>query len=292
MIYCISHSRDLDGYSSGAIVKMAMSEKNSECVSIGYDYGQPFPYDKITPGKPIVMIDVSLPMEEMEKVAAYSNYAFTWIDHHISAINDYNDYIRHQEKFLTAVLDNSKAACEIAWGYYFPDRGLPEAIELLGKYDTWRENDTEYWQTDILPFQYGMRLKCNSPETFPYNVLKDHSYVRDIIAEGKIILSYQRQVDKAACRGSFELKFKGYSVIAMNGGGFSSNAFASVYDEAKHDIMMPFKYDGKKWVFSLYTTKDIDCSAIAKEFGGGGHYRAAGMTLTQEQALAILNNLS
>ena len=40
--------------------------------------------------------------------------------------------------------------------------------------------------------------------------------------------------------------------------------------------MIPFRFDGKEWSYSLYTTKDIDCSALAKKYGGGGHKKAAG----------------
>jgi len=35
----------------------------------------------------------------------------------------------------------------------------------------------------------------------------------------------------------------------------------------------------KKWKISLYSTKEIDMSPIAKEYGGGGHAKACGMTL-------------
>ena len=40
---------------------------------------------------------------------------------------------------------------------------------------------------------------------------------------------------------------------------------------------MTYQFNGKHWSFSIYTTKDdIDCSAIAKKRGGGGHKKAAG----------------
>lgn len=41
--------------------------------------------------------------------------------------------------------------------------------------------------------------------------------------------------------------------------------------------MMPFVFTGKKWVFSIYSTHpEIDCSVLAKKYGGGGHKGAAG----------------
>lgn len=84
---CIYHNKDLDGYCSGAIVKL----KYPDCKMIGYDYGQPLELD-IT-GEPIIMVDVSVPMTTMKKLSQLSNHQLTWIDHHASAIKDYNEYI-------------------------------------------------------------------------------------------------------------------------------------------------------------------------------------------------------
>ena len=45
-----------------------------------------------------------------------------------------------------------------------------------------------------------------------------------------------------------------------------------------YDLMITFcRRKDKLWNVSLYSTKpDIDCGAIAKSFGGGGHKGAAG----------------
>jgi len=59
-----------------------------------------------------------------------------------------------------------------------------------------------------------------------------------------------------------------------------------VYPDA---ILYPINYgtefpfgDIKKdniWLFSLYTNKDdVDCSIIAKKYGGGGHKKASGFS--------------
>lgn len=279
MTSLIYHSKDLDGFTSGAIMKMAMEEKNVEYQLIGYDYGQPFPWDKIKYGSAVIMADVSLPMSDMIKLAQHSKHNLTWIDHQKSAIKDHERAIIGVKagSFCTAILDSTLSACELCWKYFFPDRPLPLAIELLGKYDTWCDNGTEYWDNVILPFQYGMRLECTSPETFPTGCLIEFSFVEEIRKIGQSILKYQANVDAYAAKGAFEIGFKGYRAICMNGGGTNSQAFKTVYDEAKHDLMMPFRFNGKFWTFSIYTTKDIDCSVLAKELGGGGHFSASGM---------------
>lgn len=298
---CIYHSRDLDGYSSAAIIKL----KYPEAKLIGFDYGQTLPMHQIPAGEEVIMVDVSLPMAEMKHLAVHAG-KLTWIDHHKSAIDDFHAYfcketprkevelsygggglviaypltylgIRHS---VHAQLQIGIAACEIAWQWCFGDTEMPMAIKLLGEYDTWRNSDNDRWENGILPFQFGLRQICNSPETFPQELfLLYPKVVDDIIKQGITILQYQAQVNAAQCKGAFEYEFEGYKAICLNAGGINSEAFKTVYDESKHDIMMPFKYDGKtgNWVISLYSTKpEIDCSAIAKTRGGGGHKGAAG----------------
>lgn len=281
---CIYHSRDLDGYCSGAIVK----HKYPEAVLIGYDYGQPIPWDQIPAGEPVIMVDVSFPMDEMFKLAVRALFQLTWIDHHASAIKDHKEFCDLHQNFdwCVPVLKDGRAACEGAWEYLFPNNPMPIAVLMLGIYDTWRKNSSTglSWEEDILPFQFGMRVVCTSPETFPTALFQrsaGHAIERTV-SEGKAILAYQRGIDAKDCERAFEFIFHSYRVVAMNGCMFNSNAFDSVFDPEKHDIMMPFKYDGKakKWIFSMYTRDpNIDVSVVAKWYGGGGHKAAAGFVM-------------
>ena len=41
-----------------------------------------------------------------------------------------------------------------------------------------------------------------------------------------------------------------------------------------------FWYKDGKWVFSLYNdNREVDCSLIAKQYGGGGHFSASGFVV-------------
>lgn len=276
---CIYHNKDLGGYCSGAIVK----KKYPKSKMIGYDYGQSFPWEEMVDTEDVIMIDVSLPMDEMF-VLARQVKSFTWIDHHVSAIKAYWEFVAagNGAKNFNVVLENGIAACEGGWKYLFKDEKMPTVVSMLGEYDTWRNQDKDRWENIILPSQYGMRLHCNSVETFPSNLLKDIEWdntrnpVWDIVEEGRTILKYQKMQNEYACRYAFEAEFEGLKAICLNSGGANSQLFESVYNESKHDLMIPFFYSGSNWTFSLYTTKDeIDCSVIAKSKGGGGHKKAA-----------------
>lgn len=264
----IYHSRDLDGFTSGALIKL----KYPNAQMVGYDYGEKLdinPHNEI-----IIMADVSLPMHEMYDMAMCAT-SFVWIDHHVSAIKAYKEV---GNDFLTDILEDGIAACEGTWKYLFRGQEMPLAVRLLGEYDTWRNGDKQRWETEILPFQFGMRQHCNSVDSFPVEVFTNDSLVYEIIEQGKTILKYQAQVNLLQCKkASFETNFNGLRAICLNGGGFNSDVFKSVYDENKHDIMMPFQFNGFQWIISLYTTKDeVNCSEIAKANGGGGHKKAAG----------------
>lgn len=287
----IYHNRDLDGFCSGAIIK----KKYPDATMIGFDYGDSLSdlIDSIPKGEPIIMADVSLPMAGMMNLAQHSNWQLTWIDHHISAINDFKKVTEEREVFCNVVLDISHSACEGAWSYLFPSLEMPVMVTLLGEYDTWRNENPSRWSDEILPFQFGMRVWCNSLETFPHwwlnqqspspHDISEKTFIRDTISQGKTILKYQSQINAAQCKkAAFEIEFEGLRAICLNGGGFNSDVFKSVYDESKHDIMMPFQFDGKQWTISLYTTKDeVDCSVIAKSKGGGGHKKAAGFQVKE-----------
>jgi oligoribonuclease NrnB/cAMP/cGMP phosphodiesterase (DHH superfamily) len=279
---CIYHSKDLDGYCSGAIVK----RKYPDCELIGFDYGDNY-YDlfnKIPEGEEVIMIDVSLTMAGMLNMAARTNEKLTWIDHHISAINYFKNLSPEHQAMINPVLEDGISACEGGWKYLFPDTQMPEAVKLLGEYDTWRNQDKKRWDERIMPFQYGMRMKCSSPETFPTDIIGygGMAGVNYIIHDGELILEYQKVQNIRACKQAFEITFEGLRAIALNNGGANSQVFESVYDENKHDVMIPFLFTGKYWTFSLYTTKDnIDCSVIAKSKGGGGHKKAAGFQLKE-----------
>jgi oligoribonuclease NrnB/cAMP/cGMP phosphodiesterase (DHH superfamily) len=272
----IYHNCDLDGFCSGAIIK----KKYPEAKMVGHDYGIEFDFDRID--GPVIMADISLPMKDMVELASKSGWKLTWIDHHISAIKDYSEYTKDSESFCIAVLEDGIAACEGTWKYLFPDQDMPLSVKLLGEYDTWRNGDKVKWEDEILPFQYGMRLRCNSVDTFPSYILESDDHVWDVIEEGKTVIRYQSQTSELQCKtAAFETEFEGLRAICLNGGGFNSNAFESVYNESKHDLMIPFQWKKDKWVVSLYTTKDeVDCSVLAKSKGGGGHKKAAGFQVS------------
>ncbi len=250
---------------------------------IGYDYGEPFPWEKVK-DQVVIMADVSLPMPDMDRLAALVK-SVVWIDHPASAIKDFKEAfpVIDPASFIVPVLASKFSACELCWKYFFPERPMPLIVEYLGRYDRWDKSDELFFENVLLPFQYGMRCEYPlNPEAFPSVLLGMNQRIFEEVGllcrTGLYILKYQAQQNEQVLQQrSFEGTVDGLPALFCNGVPHNSQSFASGYDPEKHKLMVPFHYDGKTWNFSLYSThEDVDCGAIAKLYGGGGHKGAAG----------------
>jgi len=276
---CLYHGVDLDGFCGGAIYAKYMEKEGLEHELIPANYGWDLPWEKFQDAH-VTMIDFSMqPWREFDRLMRLAKHV-VWLDHHKSAIREYEQNEAHPEwGTLSTKLDVTKAGCELAWEYYFEDQAMPQAVRLIGRYDVWDHADD-----DVLPFQYGMRLYDLDPAD---NWSKWADYLDgDIspevccprIQEGHTVLRYQTREDTiAAAAACFAIDWEGLHWLAANRGGRGSKFFDSKWDDEHFDGMMSFSWNGETWTFGLYSTNpDIDCGAIAKRWNGGGHPGAAG----------------
>lgn len=290
----IHHSKDMDGYCSGAICKY----KYPEAKLIGWDYKDEIPDFEQFKGEDVIMIDISFPTSKILELKEICNHV-TIIDHHISFAKDfYRDILKDSysetmteceyigEK-IRYVYKLGKAACEIGWKYLFPDKDLPLGVLLIGRYDTWRQEEGD-WKEQTLPFKYYMYGNCNSAENFPKWVLESDmdGYLWEACSSGKEILRYQETMDESiALKNYFVMEevFGGLTALCINYYPFSSETLKSVWNPEIYDIMVGFAYVGNgKWSISLRSVGDkVDCSVIAKNRGGGGHKNASGFEVNK-----------
>jgi len=280
-IYVFYHSADLDGQSSAAIINLWYKNKRTIQL-IPIDHGEPFPWELIHSDDTVYVVDYVLsPFKDM--VQLNNICELIWIDHHKSAIENYNESIKNGAKGIKGLREIGRGACELVWNYMYPYDQLPESIYYLSLYDVWKHQE----EPNSLYFQYGMKgIDNTNPsnedlwEKLIFN--NNRNLMTDIIKNGKVIIEYQRTQNKRLCEFvAFETDLDGFSAIAINNGPpGSSQRFESVWDNKKYDLMINFYRKDHQWVISLYTDKnEVDVSNIAKGYGGGGHMQAAGMSL-------------
>ncbi len=265
---CFYHGSDLDGHCSAAII----NKKYGNVTLIPLSYGKNVPLDFIE-GKVVYLVDFTIsPFTKMIELQRYSE-ELIWIDHHSSAIDEANSIGFNP----SGIRDTSLSACELTWKWCYPEKEIPLAVSLIGKYDTWHHE----WSKDVLPFQYGMRAEYTRPDdsTVWDVILEDYLGIsEEIISAGKIIMKYIDADNSRYINSySFETIFEGYSCICCNRGLVDSRIFDDVWNEKMHDLMVTFCRSDNKWLINLYTKREeINCGEIAKKYGGGGHRKAAG----------------
>lgn len=84
---CIYHIADHDGKGSAAIVKSVYPDIEF----YGFNHDMEVPLEEIKKHDKIIVCDIALPMELMFELSKTKD--FTWIDHHISVIKQYDEYM-------------------------------------------------------------------------------------------------------------------------------------------------------------------------------------------------------
>lgn len=311
-IACIYHSINLNGWMSAAIVKHwwktlyfdynkvyqkeeegslllrgnFSNEEQERIDFIGYNYGQPIPdlskYDKV------IMCGISFPRTEMYKIAIEKE--LIWIDHHASAIIEMIalDKQCYEEKYK-GIRDIKFAACELTFKYFFPNEQMPEIVRLLGMYDSYRHKGKDEEQR-VLEFQYGARecisnyedaydklIECTRVKESEYWFLRAKAIVSQILEQGRSIYQYLCTEAKQCYKNGFDICFDTHKFICINKERFNPINFGIDYHKDGYDGCACFHYANGEWNFSLYNDNGlVDCSIIAKQYGGGGHKGAAG----------------
>jgi len=311
----VIHHNDADGRCAAAIVRCWAKQNPSGVSPLRFfetDYKTPPPLDLIRPDETVIIVDFSYKPEEMLKLTAKTKN-ICWCDHHVTA-KDYGYDLPGLRDFS----DKGLAGCECAWRHFFPGRNLPLGVRLLGDYDSWR---FELGEARAKAFYEGLKLEYQDPDSPLWEALfLDNDLPEKITENGhtaeryrdnyclEIIKGYGYETELtsfaplpgvsagppgpagplgasgprgptgstgATAGGPIALHHKAF---AMNAYKFGSPGFGKLFKE--YDVCIAYIHDGKKFTVSLYS-ETVDVSAIAREFGGGGHRGAAGFVCEQ-----------
>ena len=150
---CIYHLADHDGKGSAAIV----NKKFKGVEFFGLNHDMEIPDDLIKKHNEIVICDISLPIDMMLELNETKD--LTWIDHHASMIDIYENKVKNGAKEIKGIRRNDKSAIMLTWEYYFPDEDMPEGVKLLGLNDLYDLRDKR-----VRPFEYAFQsMGVNKP---------------------------------------------------------------------------------------------------------------------------------
>ena len=273
---CLHHN-DMDGDCSGAIVHDFHKEKGEKVRFHSCNHNLPIPFELIKEDEQVYMVDFSLSEEDFDKLLSITKNVI-WIDHHKSAMEKFKG--TEVEK-LEGIRRIGDSGCELTWEYFYGSGKrvkVPTVVRMLGRYDVW--DFSLYGKNKLHALQEYCKTVDTSPSSKVWEKWLDTEYSpKEEVEIGIIYLKYRDSVwSYFLSSWGIEIEFEGYWTMACNTANVGSEFFKTVHDKG-YDLFMPFIYDGKQWVCSLYTLKDsIDCSKIATKYGGGGHKKAAGFS--------------
>ena len=272
---CIYHIADHDGKGSAAIIKSIYPEIEF----LGLNHDMETPRELINQHDKIIICDYCLPMDYMYELNQSKD--LTWIDHHISAINEYEEQREQGRPEIKGLRRDGTAAIILTWEYFYPEKEIPLGIKLLGMNDVYDLSDER-----VRPFEYAMQAEgVNRPtDEVCDSIINNTMNLEEMVAKGEAILSYIKMRNYRLVRGiSFTSEYKGHKCICANMPQGKSEFFDSLDILDRLDFMVNFFMNKHNcWNLSFYSYKNFDVSKIAAEFGGGGHFHASGASGLKE----------
>ena len=267
-MFCLYHD-DADGRCSAAIVRRVF---RSSVRLQAIDYGDAVPWEVIEASDKVVIVDFSLPLEDMRRAQKTSD--LVWIDHHKTALDGLSEM-----EGIPGLRSLDEAACVLTWRTFFPDQPVPKAVVYIGDRDTGR-----HAYDDTAPFSEGLHQE----DTRPWNdelwnpLLNDESdRVEELKQRGTILHQARvRRIKRQIKRYGFEVTFEGYQTLAINARG--SGEMGAMIRQLGYEIgycYIEAEQNGEIKTFVTLYSDRVDVSEIARKFGGGGHAGAAGFSI-------------
>jgi oligoribonuclease NrnB/cAMP/cGMP phosphodiesterase (DHH superfamily) len=275
---CYYHN-DHDGRCAGAIVARYEDNYNPEDF-YEVDYVMKLPLDVIQKDELVYFVDYSFKKDtiwQLEKVLEISKNVI-WIDHHTSSLNLEKEL--PWTKDIAGIRRDKISGAGLTYMFFsgceFEE--LPEFIRLISDYDCWLykyEPDTTYFKIGVETEKFDALddVWIDLFDECENEALK----LISLIETGSIIKGYiDRDNEQYRKSFSYESEIAGYKCLVVNRKS-NSWIFGDKYND--YPLVMVWVFDGKKYVYSIFSSnKDVDCSKIAESYGGGGHKGAAGFS--------------
>jgi oligoribonuclease NrnB/cAMP/cGMP phosphodiesterase (DHH superfamily) len=287
---CIYHGNCADGFGAAWVVRQALG---ADVEFVPAVYGQPAPDVQ---GKDVIIVDFSYPYDVLVELSRAAN-SILILDHHKTAQEDLKRLFfagRNYQEFVVdcaaecacnnaphigALFDMERSGAGLAWDFFFPNRARPALINHI--------EDRDLWQFKLEGTRDVMAAVFSHPQDFATWDLLMADHINALRMDGHAIeRKQQKDVANLVTSNSRPMIIGGITVPAVNlphtmasdAGHLLSQGqpFAAIYWDTP---------DGRS--FSLRSTDaGEDVSAIAKQYGGGGHRNAAGLKVPFDHELA------
>ena len=219
-------------------------------------------------GREIYTLDMTFP-EPVVKRLMKDNLRVTAIDHHVSTKEA--TLMTEQPSYAL-----NHSGCVLTWKYFFPDQPAPKFLLAVEDVDLWHNKlpSSAFLYSYLGLFDFNFKTWSKLIDNFE----KPEEY-KKMAETGNLLAQYEnRTIDYNIGQNAKLVQFEGHQIYAINTNDAPSKVgaklikmkppFAIIWTEAKNRVVVSLRGDGS-----------IDCSAIAKKHGGGGHGNSAAFRL-------------
>ncbi len=224
----------------------------------------------------VFIVDFSYPFETMVRICEVAK-SVVLLDHHASALKACKEITNSNFDMSYCTTENSGAV--IAWKY------VGSRVPLLANHI----QDRDLWKFEMegtKEINAALLLEDRSPEGFFR--LTQEPVVR-LLQTGKALLLQQDAYIDSVRRSCTRKMLIGYHEIpTANANGMFASELGNILAKESPCSMAATYYDTEHGrVFSLRSVGDeADVSEVAKRYGGGGHFNAAGFKVPRDHQLA------
>lgn len=203
------------------------------------------------------------------------------LDHHKTAQEDL-------EGLRFAQFDMEMSGAAMAWDYFHPGKKRPYVIDIIQDRDLWT---FKYPETRDLTAALYARFK-EGISLIRRAANADQEGLKVLIEQGAVLNKVFDDEVEQFIKYPTLIELCGIKGLVVNAPGRFASETGHPLAEQGGTFGGIFFWSGKQnvWAFSIRSVKggNVDVSAIAKHFGGGGHFNAAGFSLTPEQFNAVM----
>ncbi|KZR56796.1 DHH family phosphoesterase [Pseudobacillus badius] len=291
-MYKLLTHNDLDGVGCGILAKLAFGKQVQVRYNsvVGLDYEVAWFLENQDKKTALFITDLSVNKDNQEKLNAFHQDGgkVKLIDHHKTALH-FNEYewghvvIEDEDGKLTS-------ATSLLYGYLLqheliePSNALAEFVELVRQYDTWEweKNDNQearrlnalFFLVSIEEFEDRMISRLRYHQHFFFDELEE----KILDMEDDKIARYIHRKRRELVQADIGEHMAGV-VYAES---YHSELGNELGKENPHlDYIAILNIGGKRLGFRTIHNH-IDVSEVAARYGGGGHAKAAGASMTEE----------
>lgn len=234
-------------------------------------------------GRDVYLVDFSYKRAVVEKMLEAANRV-TLIDHHKTAMDDLLGLrsLDYGDRFGW-FCDLNRSGATLAWDYLFPDEERPLLLGHVEDRDLWRFKLAGTREIQALVFSHEYSF-----ETWDKLMSADQVELLKMTAAGAAIeRKHHKDVTELVSVCKRRMVIGAYDVPV------ASLPYTMVSDAA-HLMAQGEPFAACYWdtaagrVFGLRATDDgVDVSDVAKQYGGGGHAKAAGFSVPRTHKLAL-----